>query len=227
MIKQDTRTRRTPKKSYHHDGLREAVLEKTLLFLRDHPVQDLSMREIARDLGVSHMAPYRHFASKEDILAALIENGFRQLTAKFQESDQKGTLIYPETFYAHVKAYVQFFLKNPDVARLMFTSGYFDKGDFTGVHDAGHDAFSCLTRLVQRGQKEGFIGETQNLYMVSFMIWSSVHGASVLIFEKQFQEIDQAPDVDVGAFTRFLAEKLLLGFSSAKSQGAGQDLATD
>jgi AcrR family transcriptional regulator len=220
MIKPGTRTRKTTKKLYHHDGLRDAVLQKTLLFLRNHPVQDLSMREIARDLGVSHMAPYRHFASKEDILAALIENGFRQLTAKFQKTDQKGTLPYPESFNAHVKAYVQFFLKNPDVARLMFTSGYFDKGDFTGVHDAGHEAFSCLTRLVQRGQKEGFIGDMQNLYMVSFMIWSSVHGASVLIFEKQFQEIDRAPDLDVEAFIRFLAEKLLLGISSNRKSAA-------
>jgi AcrR family transcriptional regulator len=214
VIKPETRNRKTTKKPYHHDGLRDAVLDKTLLFLRDNPVQDLSMREIARDLGVSHMAPYRHFASKEDILAALIENGFRQLTAKFQESDKKGALPYPETFYAHVQAYVQFFLENPDVARLMFTGGYFDKGDFTGVHEAGQEAFNCLTRLVLRGQKERFIGEKQNLYMVSFMIWSSVHGASVLIFEKQFQEIDQAPDLDVGTFTRFLAEKLLLGISS-------------
>lgn len=214
MMKPEIRSRKTPKKAYHHDGLRDAVLEKTLQFLKHHPVQDLSMREIARDLGVSHMAPYRHFASKEDVIAALIENGFRQLTETFQQCNQNGAMPYPETFYAHVNAYVQFFLKNPDVARLMFTSGFFDKGDFAGVHETGQEAFRCLTRLVQRGQKEGFIVEGQNLYMVSFMIWSSVHGASVLIFEKQFQEIDQAPDVEVGSFTRFLAEKLLLGFSS-------------
>lgn len=213
MMKPEAQTEKKTKKTYHHVGLRDAVLEKTLLFLKDHPAQDLSMREIARSLGVSHMAPYRHFDSKEDILAALIEKGFRQLTGKFQEYDQNGALPYPETFYAHVKAYVQFFLENPDVARLMFASGFFDKGDFAGVHEAGHEAFSCLTKLVQRGQNEGFIVEGQNLYMVAFMIWSSVHGASVLIFEKQFQEIDQAPEVEVGAFTRFLAEKLLLGFS--------------
>jgi AcrR family transcriptional regulator len=217
MMKTETRPRKTSKKAYHHDGLRDAVLEKTLQFCKHHPVQDLSMREIARDLGVSHMAPYRHFASKEEVIAALIENGFRQLTETFKQCNQNKGMPYPETFYAHVNAYVQFFLKNPDVARLMFTSGFFDKGDFAGVHEAGQEAFSCLTRLVQRGQKEGFIVEGQNLYMVSFMIWSSVHGASVLIFEKQFQEIDQAPEVEVGSFTRFLAEKLLLGFSCSKA----------
>jgi AcrR family transcriptional regulator len=199
------------KKPYHHEGLRDAILKKALIFLRSHSVQSLSMRDIARSLGVSHMAPYRHFASKEEILATLMESGFRQLTAKFRECDQIVPMPFPEFFCIYIKVYAQFFWGHPELARLMFNGGILGEGDFPGLHAAGQEAFSCLMQLVERGQQEGFITKSRNVYMTAFMIWSSVHGASILIFEKQFQEIDQAPDVEPLAFVRFLAEGLLGG----------------
>ncbi len=59
--------------SYHHGDLRAALLERAAQRLRSGTVADLSLRALARDLGVSHAAPNRHFSDRQAFLAALAE----------------------------------------------------------------------------------------------------------------------------------------------------------
>jgi len=68
-------------KKYHHGALREALLERAVVILGEQGIERLSLRGLARDLGVSHGAPARHFANKAELLSAIASEGYRRLTA--------------------------------------------------------------------------------------------------------------------------------------------------
>jgi len=68
--------------AYHHGDLRNALILKALDMLDDKGVASLSLREIARETGVGHNAPYRHFKNKTELLEALASVGFRKLKAR-------------------------------------------------------------------------------------------------------------------------------------------------
>ena len=65
---------------YHHGDLEQAVLALARVRLREAPNNPLSLRELARELGVSANAPYRHFPGKEGVATALVAAGYRELT---------------------------------------------------------------------------------------------------------------------------------------------------
>ena len=66
--------------TYHHGNLREALLERAVEVIGEQGVEGVSLRALARDLGVSHGAPARHFKSKADLLAGIAIEGYRQMT---------------------------------------------------------------------------------------------------------------------------------------------------
>jgi AcrR family transcriptional regulator len=70
---------------YHHGDLRRALLDAALEVLSAEGASALTLREVARRAGVTHAAPYRHFADKQTLLAAVAEEGFRMLTAEMLE----------------------------------------------------------------------------------------------------------------------------------------------
>src|SRR5215467_776183 len=71
---------------YHHGDLRAALIRAGLAILAEEGVQALTLRAAARRAGVSHNAPYRHFADKEALLAAIAEEGFIDLAARVEEA---------------------------------------------------------------------------------------------------------------------------------------------
>ncbi|MFN7132092.1 MAG: TetR/AcrR family transcriptional regulator, partial [Myxococcales bacterium] len=72
--------------SYHHGDLRRALLDGALALLQDEGVGALSLREVARRAGVTHAAPYRHFESKEELIAAVAEEGFHTLRDEMRDA---------------------------------------------------------------------------------------------------------------------------------------------
>lgn len=109
---------------YHHGNLREALLTRAIETLSDKGVEHLSLRALARDLGVSHAAPLRHFPTKADLLNAIAVEGVESLltaTAKAQaEAPGPGrlramALAYVDWAITHTALHK--ILRNPDVMR--------------------------------------------------------------------------------------------------------------
>ncbi len=71
---------------YHHGNLRAALLEQAERTVRERGVQDLSLRELAREVGVSHGAPRRHFPDRQALLDALAEAGFARLGTELRSA---------------------------------------------------------------------------------------------------------------------------------------------
>ena len=97
--------------TYHHGELRPALLRAAGKILEKEGRDAVSLRDLARRAGVSHNAPYRHFADREALVAALAEEGFATLLAALEGKAWREQAL----------AYVRFALANPERFQLMFS----------------------------------------------------------------------------------------------------------
>src|SRR5258708_1624307 len=80
----ESHTDRQKPKSYHHGDLRNALIQAGLELLAEGGAEALDLRKVARRAGVSHAAPYRHFADKQALIVAITEEGFHWLAERIQ-----------------------------------------------------------------------------------------------------------------------------------------------
>src|SRR5215217_5217974 len=102
---------------YHHGDLRSALVRSALELLRAHGPEALTLRAVARAAGVSQAAPYRHFADRRALVAAVAEEGFRRLHAELLAAVQASP--GPRGFREIALAYVRFARENPAEYRVM------------------------------------------------------------------------------------------------------------
>ena len=106
---------------YHHGDLRRAVVVTALEILSETQIS-VPLRELARRAGVSHNAPYKHFADKRELLAAVSAVGFEQLTKRMSDKIAGSSNARAQMF-AMLRAYIQHGVENPALYRSMF-GGY-------------------------------------------------------------------------------------------------------
>lgn len=103
---------------YHHGSLREALLRAGESALESGGVPNLSLRELSRELGVSHTSPRRHFADKQALLDALALQGYERLGAALgRAAKDEGAFDVRLTKLG--RAYVSFALRHPALLALM------------------------------------------------------------------------------------------------------------
>src|SRR6478735_5804721 len=105
---------------YHHGNLRSEILEQAERTLTERGAGELSLRELAREVGVSHAAPRRHFRDKQALLDALAENGFERLGADLDRAMSRAGSGFRARLAAFAKAYVRFATRNGPLLELMF-----------------------------------------------------------------------------------------------------------
>jgi len=187
---------KSPKTSYHHGDLRQALIDAGLKVLAGEGLEALSLRRVAREAAVSASAPYRHFKDKQALLAAISENGFRQLQAMLAESNEKT----PGDLDASGRAYISFAIENPQSYRLMFTNRVLcDENAEESLKEAGQEAFLALVETIEAGIKAGGISETES-HQLGLAAWSLVHGVAMLVIDGIFER---------GAFADLSAEQIL------------------
>jgi AcrR family transcriptional regulator len=201
-----------PPRNYHHGDLRLALVEEAETWMRRQGGWGFTLRELARTLGVSHNAPYKHFEDKKALLTALGERGFTRLAERLERemsaSDQDDI---PTLIEAAAVAYVGFALEEPAAFRLMFGEELAgcDEPTFRGAADG---AFSRLSEAVARGVRTGCLRPDPNGgHAVS--AWALVHGLSLLLIDRRLRPLDPgpAPDALVRAVARTLIEGLISG----------------
>lgn len=182
---------------YHHGDLRSELLTAAVDIIRERGVHGLSLRECARRAGVSHAAPYRHFASKDALLVALACQGFRWLTDAGEQAMK--TLKQPRAqLDAYGVAYVQFALEHPEHHRLMFTSELDESAASEEDLAASQAAFQLLHATAA---KIDDAGEDAALG-AALAFWSLVHGLSMLILDGRVPPEKIATPEQVEALTR-------------------------
>lgn len=170
--------RLTTPRPYHHGDLRAALLKSAERTLREKGVGALSLRELARDVGVSHAAPGRHFKDKQALLDALALDGYDRLDAALSGADRPG-LSFEERMTALARAYLGFAVDHPELLELMFARKH-DPDSSAQLAGAVDRSLGSLTRTMAEAQERGEIvaGDPERITMVAA---ASLHGLAALI----------------------------------------------
>ena len=186
---------------YHHGNLRQALVDAGLALLEAAPAGErgeLSLRQLARQVGVSANACYRHFADKEALLVALAAEGFRRMGAA-QASAAAAEREPMDQHCAAGGAYVRFARDNPALFRLMF--GRFASSHYnTELREAGGAAFEALRHGA--AQVLGLDSGDARVTVAAIRSWSLVHGLSQLMLDGQFEKHAENPEALVEAILR-------------------------
>lgn len=163
--------------SYHHDNLRETLLELAETSVRTSGADSLSLRQLARDAGVSHAAPARHFRDRQALLDALALTGFERLNAQLAEAAAP-TAPFESSFRALANAYVRFAVENPELLNLMFAVKHAD-GASDELQQAGSHSLRAVVSIIASAQEAGEViaGDPERFAMVVF---AGVHGVAAL-----------------------------------------------
>lgn len=170
----------TPKESYHHGDLRQALVDAGLALLADSGPSGLSLRGVARKAGVSPAAPYHHFANKSELLAAIGAEGFELLEEELREARATAGCELGEDLSACGSAYVRFALAHPAHFRVMFRAE--DGPKHPLVEAASAPVFQLLVDGVSACQAAGE-GPAIDPRALSLLCWSTVHGIAMLLLD--------------------------------------------
>lgn len=165
---------------YHHGDLRRALVNAGLELLETRDADDLSLREVARAVGVSPTAVYRHFPDKDALLDALAAEGLGRLAvAQHEAADAAGG--GKAGFVATGVAYVRFALDNPALFRLTFSATA--ARDILDAPEHVPDAMAFL-RANAAAAAEQSGGDAK---VVAIHAWSVAHGLATLLLEGQVE----------------------------------------
>ena len=147
--------RGVPDRPYHHGHLRATLLAEAERTLREQGVDALSLRDLARQAGVSHAAPRRHFADRQALLDALAEAGFLRLGEEVRAAVEAAGEDYRARLHAAASAYVRFATVDGELLQLMFTSKNARESGVLPAAAAG--LFTVVDGLIAQGLRNGLL----------------------------------------------------------------------
>lgn len=175
---------------YHHGDLRAALIAEGLRMLAERDLDALSLREVARNVGVSATAVYRHFSDKEALMTALAQEGLRRLAAaQHAAADAAGG--GKAGFAATGRAYVRFALANPALFRLIFTA---PQGAVTGTATCNDEPEAMVFLRANAAALVGREGGSRKAEIRAVQAWALVHGLAMLMLDGQIPIDDGVVD---------------------------------
>jgi AcrR family transcriptional regulator len=177
-----------------HRDLREACIAEALQIIEAEGVESLSLRDVARRLNVSHQAPYRHFPSREHILAEIIARAFDAF-ATYLDSHIDGS--DPQSDMRQMGlAYLQYASEHPLQYRLMFGTPLPDGAAHPEMMAKAKHAFEMLCNGLRRELTAQKVGWTESRVIAdALFIWSALHGLSGIMSSSVLRTLDVPPAV--------------------------------
>lgn len=191
---------------YHHGDLKRAMVEAALALLDEEGADRIGLRQLARRVGVSPAAPYRHFAGRQALLEAVAAEGFRQFSGRMDAA--RAGLPEDGQLVGMAQAYVRFALEQPALFRLMF-SRQVDKQVNADLHAASREAYASLATAAAR---EDVAAPAE----AAVITWSFVHGLAMLLLDDQILGVSPENREDL---VRNLAGRFVAGVRAAVAPG--------
>ena len=163
------------KENYHHGDLRAALLEAALMVLNEIGPQGLSIREVARRAGVSHAAPYRHFTDKDELILAVVEQGFELMQETMASEKAAAGPEALDQFAASGLAYVNFALEHPAYYRVMFSGDLLSSTGHVSFQHTSSKAIGEMVSDIKLAQEMGVMREGDPVTQ-ALTILSTIHG---------------------------------------------------
>ncbi len=184
--------KKTAAKPYHHGDLRQEILVAARQLMEENSITSLSLREVAKKVGVSHTAPYRHFKDKESLLAGIAAIGFDELAAEIS----KAAALYPDNPAQQLleagHCYMKLVISNPQCIQLMFGNVLPCDDTYPNLRKSGDFAFDSLKIIIQEGQAQG-VFKAVDVELMALTAWSSIHGLSMLFAGEHVEAVVSLP----------------------------------
>ena len=154
---------------YHHGDLAAALRTSARAILEEEGLAELSLRSVARRAGVSHAAPYRHYKSREALLADVAVEGLAELKAEIVHAGARPG-DKSERIVQIGGAYLRFAARHSGLLRLMFGSELPNRNEFSGLAEAT----AAIGEEIGHALKDPAAGLT---------VWAAIHGLTILILD--------------------------------------------
>jgi AcrR family transcriptional regulator len=210
-------SRTSARRPYHHGGLREALIDAAGELIRESGVEGFSLRELARRLGVSHVAVYAHFADKQALLAAAAVTGFAKLETRLRKSAERSRSGVHAELRALLRAYVEFCFDEPALCAVMFGPRIGERGEYPELDVAVDRCLEALSEPIRRRGSRPPLGR-RSAHQVAIDLWTFAHGYGTLSFNKRiYADAGAAAD----AFDKAV-KPMLLGLFGPERAGRGR-----
>ncbi|RIA55397.1 TetR family transcriptional regulator [Dichotomicrobium thermohalophilum] len=192
------------RKSYHHGQLKEALITAATQLVEEKGPDNFSLADACRRAGVSTAAPYRHFRDRNELLAEVVNRGFRGLAEANRAAVMRVGEGTRDGIIEMGKSYVGFAAGQPGVFRMMFGQNAQVK-KVEGVLETGMDCFGGLIRQVEMYCAAN--GRDDDARDVALRLWTFVHGAASLLIDEDYAHV--APGMDVNKLIETATPRLL------------------
>lgn len=165
-------------RSYHHGDLKSALIDAALQILDTRGIEALSLRALASEVGVSHMAPYAHFKNKTELFQAIAASGFQALTKRMQAVQDERNAV--ELILNYGTQYIEFAIANPALYKLMLSQTQTAPEMTTELQRASKEPHALLVQAFEKLPTSNSSASFQ-----AQGAWAMVHGLSALITDSQ------------------------------------------
>jgi AcrR family transcriptional regulator len=167
----------TSSRPYHHGNLRRAVLDQAAIVVRDRGAAELSLRELAATIGVTHAAPRRYFAGRQELLDAVAVEGFVRLGARLREGVEASPDGH-EQIRAIARVYLDFMTSEANLAELMFAHKHGAGSEAVG--QSAEAAFASILQVFHHCETEGLL-QGRNPERVALVFLATLQGLAGLV----------------------------------------------
>jgi AcrR family transcriptional regulator len=179
----------TPAAPYHHGDLRNALIAEGRRALEEIGARELSLRYLARAVGVSEAAPSRHFAGKEGLLAAIAADGFRDLAEMRSEILLSDGPAMTKA-YRMMHAYVEFAQSHKGLFDLMIGPRIVARDAYPELTEEATKSYRVFETAVENAALESGWPK-RSLNLVTHAAWSVEHGLATLILSDRVPRSDR------------------------------------
>ncbi|WP_309615920.1 TetR/AcrR family transcriptional regulator [Salinibacterium sp.] len=179
-------------RAFHHGNLRAVLLDRAEAMLREVGTDGISLRELARQAGVSHGAPRSHFIDRQALLDTLAERGFDRLTDKLKSSMAAGD-PFDATFHRVAHAYVEFAVQDAALMELMFAAKMADPP--AHIQNAAERMFQTFDELIDLGHSDGVLSADAK-YRLKLLFAVTMQGTATLTAARRITAAQGAALID-------------------------------
>lgn len=166
---------------YHHGDLRRSLLDAARVMVREDGIEAVSLRKLADVVGVSRTALYHHFQDKNDLLCAIVGEGFAVLHGLMDVAAAPESGSPRERFAGFVHGYVSFATQDSELYDLMFSRTIWKQhAPSEPLRATARECFRRLLDMVRQWQSEGIMSTRFDPKRLSQVTWSTLHGLSRL-----------------------------------------------
>lgn len=176
------RRRRT--KAYHHGNLPVALRDVGVELIAQRGVDGFTLREVARRVGVTHVAAYRHYADRHALLAAVAEHGFRRLRSSLETARRNTPAVLEPRLRALLSAYLQFCWREPALTPVMFGPRLSSATKFPTLYQSVLESLGIIEQAIAELAPPQVL-RRRSARQLGIALWTFVHGFSVLSHDKR------------------------------------------